>query len=81
MGGGPRGPRVGRRAAVAARSRATTWQDLAAHRWQDWYHQVREAALELSARHGPIAVGGLSMGGSLAPPWARTRSCEGVSQR
>ncbi|GAA1489598.1 alpha/beta hydrolase [Brachybacterium sacelli] len=45
---------------------ATTWQDLAAHRWQDWYHQVREAALELSARHGPIAVGGLSMGGSLA---------------
>lgn len=44
---------------------ATTWQDLAARRWQDWYAHVRDAALELSERHGPIAVGGLSMGGSL----------------
>ncbi|APX31626.1 esterase [Brachybacterium sp. P6-10-X1] len=45
---------------------ATTWQDLAAQRWQDWYRPVRDAALELSERHGPIAVGGLSMGGTLA---------------
>lgn len=44
---------------------ATSWEDLATHRWQDWYGHVREAALELSERHGPIAVGGLSMGGAL----------------
>lgn len=44
---------------------ATTWQDLAATRWQEWYGHVREAALELSDRHGPIGVGGLSMGGAL----------------
>ncbi len=44
---------------------ATTWQDLTRYRWQDWYEHVRDAALELSDRCGPIAVGGLSMGGAL----------------
>lgn len=44
---------------------ATRWQDLAATRWEDWYGEVRRAAIELSDRHGPIAVGGLSMGGAL----------------
>lgn len=44
---------------------ATTWQDLTTHRWQDWYEQVRAAAIELSDDFGPIAVGGLSMGGAL----------------
>lgn len=45
---------------------ATTWQELARTPWQDWYQQVRDAALELSDQHGPIAVGGLSMGGALS---------------
>lgn len=45
---------------------ARTEQELAATRWQDWYGCVRDAAWELSQEHGPIAVGGLSMGGALA---------------
>lgn len=44
---------------------ATTQQELAETSWQDWYACVRDAALALSAQHGPIAVGGLSMGGAL----------------
>ena len=45
---------------------ATTERELAGSSWQDWYGCVREAALELAAEHGQIAVGGLSMGGALA---------------
>ncbi|HEX7350812.1 alpha/beta hydrolase [Brachybacterium sp.] len=45
---------------------ALTERELAASTWQDWYGCVRDAALELSEEHGPIAVGGLSMGGALA---------------
>ena len=45
---------------------ATTEQELTTTSWQDWYGCVREAALDLSREHGPIAVGGLSMGGALA---------------
>lgn len=45
---------------------ATTERELAATSWRDWYGTVREAALALSREHGPIAVGGLSMGGALA---------------
>ncbi|AXK44964.1 alpha/beta hydrolase [Brachybacterium saurashtrense] len=45
---------------------ARTPRDLAATTWQDWYGTVREAAEELADEHGPIAVGGLSMGGALA---------------
>lgn len=45
---------------------ATTEQDLATTPWQDWYECVRTTALELSEDLGPIAVGGLSMGGALA---------------
>lgn len=44
---------------------ARTWQEMSRTRWQDWYGHLREAAWELSERHGPIAVGGLSMGGAL----------------
>ncbi|MFC7374307.1 alpha/beta hydrolase [Brachybacterium sp. GCM10030267] len=44
----------------------TSWQDLAGRSWRDWYGHVREVALTLSHQHGPIAVGGLSMGGALA---------------
>ena len=35
------------------------------YRWRDWYEQVRAAAIDLSDEFGPIAVGGLSMGGAL----------------
>ncbi|ATG52245.1 esterase [Brachybacterium vulturis] len=45
---------------------ATTERELAATSWRDWYRGVREAALTLSQERGPIAVGGLSMGGALA---------------
>ncbi|MFQ6484203.1 alpha/beta hydrolase [Brachybacterium epidermidis] len=45
---------------------ATDWRELARTRWQDWYGHVRGVAEELSAEHGPIAVGGLSMGGALS---------------
>ncbi|MDN5821443.1 MAG: alpha/beta fold hydrolase, partial [Brachybacterium sp.] len=38
----------------------------AATSWQDWYGCVRDAALALAQENGPIAVGGLSMGGALA---------------
>lgn len=44
----------------------TTWQELADTTWRDWYGHVRRAARELSQAHGPIAVGGLSMGGALS---------------
>ncbi|WP_114856336.1 carboxylesterase [Brachybacterium sp. YJGR34] len=45
---------------------ARSERELAAARWQEWYGCVRDAALELSDQLGPIAVGGLSMGGALA---------------
>ena len=45
---------------------ASTERELAGTSWQDWYGTVREAALALAEEHGPIAVGGLSMGGALA---------------
>lgn len=44
---------------------ARTWQEMARTDWTDWYGHLREAALELSERYGPIAIGGLSMGGAL----------------
>lgn len=53
------------------------WQELARTTWQDWYGQVREAALDLSREHGPIAVGGLSMGGALSLALAADPDLEG----
>lgn len=44
----------------------TSWRELARTPWRAWTEAVREAARELAARHGTIAVGGLSMGGALA---------------
>lgn len=44
---------------------ASTWQEMARTAWTQWYETLRSHALELSDRHGPIAVGGLSMGGAL----------------
>ena len=57
---------------------ALTEQDLAATSWQDWYGTVREAALALAAEHGPIAVGGLSMGGNLALALAEDEELAGA---
>lgn len=44
----------------------STWQQMSASSWEDWYGTVRESALELQREHGTIAVGGISMGGTLA---------------
>lgn len=55
----------------------STWQELARTTWQDWYGQVRDAALDLSGEHGPIAVGGLSMGGALSLALAADPDLEG----
>jgi len=57
---------------------ATSERDLAATSWQDWYGCVREAALELSDELGPIAVGGLSMGGNLALALAEDEELSGA---
>ena len=57
---------------------ARTEQDLARTSWQDWYECVREAALELSGELGPIAVGGLSMGGNLALALAEDEELAGA---
>lgn len=56
---------------------ATSERELAGTTWQDWYGCVRDAALALSAEHGPIAVGGLSMGGALALALAEDPQLEG----
>ena len=59
---------------------ARTERDLAASTWRQWYGEVREAALSLLARHGRIAVGGLSMGGALALALAQDeRLSEGIA--
>lgn len=44
----------------------TTWQELNAARWPDWYAAVERSLLRLRERCDPVVVGGLSMGGCLA---------------
>lgn len=44
----------------------TTWQEMAAGTWHDWYGEVDAAFRELRGRCRAVVVGGLSMGGSLA---------------
>ncbi|TAK71073.1 MAG: alpha/beta fold hydrolase [Actinomycetota bacterium] len=44
----------------------TRWQDMNATRWQDWYAEVERAYLALREVTRAVAVGGLSMGGTLA---------------
>ena len=46
----------------------TTWQEMNRTRWQDWYAAVDTAFRDLHARCDHVFVGGLSMGGALAPP-------------
>src|SRR5699024_5531256 len=55
----------------------STWQQMARTTWQDWYGRVHDAALDLSREHGPIAVGGLSMGGALTLTLAADPDLEG----
>ena len=44
----------------------TTWQDLNAHRWDDWYGEITRTFDRLCLDHDAVVVGGLSMGGALA---------------
>jgi len=44
----------------------TTWQELNATRWPDWFGAVERALLGLAERCDQVIVGGLSMGGCLA---------------
>ncbi|MFW6597021.1 alpha/beta hydrolase [Propionibacteriaceae bacterium Y2011] len=44
----------------------TTWQELNRTSWTDWYDAVEAALVELAQQYGTVAVGALSMGGSLA---------------
>ncbi|HMG30923.1 MAG TPA: alpha/beta fold hydrolase [Jiangellaceae bacterium] len=44
----------------------TTWQELNATRWPDWYAAVERSMLGLRERCDQVVVGGLSMGGCLA---------------
>ncbi len=51
----------------------TTWQDLAATGWPDWYGAVERAFGELSGRCQRVFVTGLSMGACLAFRLAQTK--------
>jgi len=51
----------------------TTWQDLNATRWDDWYATVDATLSELRERCDQVVVGGLSMGGALALRLAELR--------
>jgi carboxylesterase len=44
----------------------TTWQELQATRWPDWYAEVDRAYLDLQQRCDTVFAVGLSMGGTLA---------------
>jgi carboxylesterase len=41
------------------------WQDTNQTRWSDWYGEVEQAYVDLSARCDQVFAGGLSMGGTL----------------
>lgn len=43
----------------------TTWQDLNARRWADWYGELSARYADLQARCDAVVVAGLSMGGGL----------------
>lgn len=44
----------------------TTWEDLSATTWQQWYTHVANLLTELAATHHRVVVAGFSMGGALA---------------
>lgn len=43
----------------------TTWQELNATTWEDWYAEVERTFTDLRRTHDAVVVGGLSMGGAL----------------
>lgn len=49
----------------------TTWQDLNATQWQDWYGEVERVYHELSGRCRVVFAAGLSMGGLLVTKLAQ----------
>ena len=54
----------------------TTWQEMNATRWQDWYAELERSFDELSSRCDQVFVMGLSMGGTLAVRLAEERAPE-----
>jgi carboxylesterase len=54
----------------------TTWQQLAATSWQDWYGEAVRAFDDLADRCEEVFVAGLSMGGGLALRLAEQRGTE-----
>lgn len=51
----------------------TTWQEMNATGWEDWYGEVDNALTELRTTCDRVAIGGLSMGGCLALRLAEQR--------
>lgn len=56
----------------------TSWEELAASRWQDWYGAFEAEYLRLAARTDYTFVAGLSMGGTLALRAAADHPVSGV---
>jgi carboxylesterase len=54
----------------------TTWQDMNATRWTDWYAEVDAALTELRGACDRVVVAGLSMGGCLALRLAEQRPAD-----
>lgn len=53
---------------------ATTWQELNATTWADWYDAITTAFDAVRADHDEVVVGGLSMGGALVLRLAADRA-------
>ncbi len=56
----------------------TSWQDLDASNWQEWYSDVAAAYYELALDCRQVFVAGLSMGGALALRLAEMHDVAGV---
>jgi len=54
----------------------TSWQDLNATSWQDWYGELEQTFDKLRANCDQVMVGGLSMGGGLALKLAADRGSD-----
>jgi len=55
----------------------TSWQDLNATRWTDWYAEVRRAYTDLAGRCDSVFLAGLSLGGTLVLRLAEEFSGDG----
>ncbi|KAA1423503.1 alpha/beta fold hydrolase [Mumia zhuanghuii] len=54
----------------------TTWREMNATRWEDWYAEADRALTELRSRCDHVAVAGLSMGGALTLRLAEQRPAD-----